>query len=68
MSAYTSGNDDATAELVNEPRAARRQRIRRSHHGTMAMGPGCCFNRSPSFMRLACSQASALRSWRRMGL
>ena len=40
MSAHTCGNDDATAELANEPRADPRQRICRFHHGDNGDGPG----------------------------
>jgi len=40
MSAHTCGNDDATAELANEPRADPRQRICRLHHGDNGDGPG----------------------------
>lgn len=40
MSEHTSGNDDATAKLANEPRADPRQRICRLHHGDNGDGPG----------------------------
>lgn len=40
MSAHTCGNDDATAELANEPRADPRERICGLRHGDNGDGPG----------------------------